>query len=263
MLAKSYHWGMIDTHAHLMLPEFDADREEVIARAFDSGLTRILNLGCSVSTSERSLEFSDKYANIYGSLGVHPYDAPEVTDELMSDYISKFKINQKMVAVGETGLDYHREGSLIDAQKEAFKKHLELAKTLDLPIIIHSREAKEDALKLLDLFPGVRGVMHCFSYDLDYAQEVWKRGIYTSFTGIITYPNADDLLKVIKNAPEHMIMVETDSPYLAPQKFRSQRNEPSYVLEVVKKIAEVKNWSFDEAVSKTTKNTLYLFDRLV
>lgn len=253
---------MIDTHAHLMLPQFDEDREDVIKRAFAAGVTRILNLGCSVPTSVASQEFSHGYENVYGSLGVHPYDAPEVTDILISEYAASFKSNEKLVAVGETGLDYHREGSLIDEQKEALKKHLDLAKQLDLPAIIHSREAKEDTLKLLDMFKGVRGVVHCFSYDPDYAKEVWNRGVYTSFTGIITYPNAAELLATLKAAPRDMVMVETDCPYLAPQKYRSERNEPAYVLEVVKKIAEVWNMSQEEVVDITTNNALRLFNRL-
>lgn len=253
---------MIDTHAHLMLPEFNSDREEVIKNAFAAGVTHILNLGCSLPTSEESLAFSEQYPNIYGSLGVHPYDAAQVTDELMNSYAKSFKANQKLVTVGETGLDYHREGSLIEVQCKALKKHLELARQLNLPAVIHSREAKEDTLKMIDLFPGVRGVVHCFSYDLDYAREVWQRGIYTSFTGIITYPNAKDLLDVLREAPREMIMVETDSPYLAPQKYRGQRNEPAYVVEVVKQIAEVWDLPFGETAEIIKQNTLRFFDRL-
>ncbi len=253
---------MIDTHAHLMLPEFNEDREDVINRAFDAGLSRILNLGCSIPTSTASDEFSDKYENIYGSLGVHPYDAVEVTDELMDAYAKSFKANEKLVTVGETGLDFHREGSLIEPQKQALIKHFELARQLDLPVIIHSREAKEATLEVLDLFPGLRGVVHCFSYDLDYAKELWQRGIMTSFTGIITYPNAQELVKVLAEAPKHMVMTETDSPYLAPQKHRGKRNEPAFVAEVVAKIAEIWEKPFDEVVDITTKNTLNFFNRM-
>lgn len=246
-----------------MLPEFDSDREETIKRAFEAGVSRILNLGCSVPTSVASNEFSHDYDRIYGSLGVHPYDAAQVTDELMALYAANFKENAKLVAVGETGLDYHREGSLVDIQVEALKKHLELARQLDLPAIVHSREAKADTLRVLDMFKGVRAVVHCFSYDLDYAREVWRRGVYTSFTGIITYPSAGGLLEVLKEAPRDMVMVETDSPYLAPQRYRAERNEPAYVLEVVKKIAEVWNLSQQEVDDITTKNALRLFNRLL
>lgn len=252
----------IDTHAHLMVSEFDQDRDEVILRALDAGVEKILSLGCSVSTSEESLSFSRIFAAVYGSVGIHPYDAAVVDDALMANYEKLLLHNSKLVAVGETGLDYHRPGSDIAGQRAALIKHFELARACDLPIVVHSREAQDDVIEILDQFKGVRGVIHCFSYDLEQAKEVWKRGFYTSFTGIVTYHNAAYLQEVIKHAPRDMVMIETDSPYLAPQKYRGERNEPAYVVEVAKKIAEIWACDLEEVAQLTSNNAMTLFERL-
>ena len=257
---------LIDTHAHIMFPEFDEDRDEVIQRAKDAGLKAIVNVGCGVDVSAKSVEMADGEF-LYATVGLHPYDASELSEDLMEEWeeliLKDFQDNarlRRVVAIGETGLDYFKGKVDPEKQKESFRAHLELAKKIGLPVIVHNRDADEDTLELLLQFPDVRAVFHCYGSDLEFARRVWGVGYVTSFTGIITYPSAVALREVVKEAPMDQFMVETDCPYLAPQAFRGKRNEPSYVVEVAKMIAEVKGLSYEKISQVSTANAEKFFN---
>lgn len=253
---------MIDTHAHLMFPEFEEDRAQVVERAREAGLTAVINVGCGREASMKSLEMADgKF--LFPSVGLHPYDAEDVSEDLMREWESLLKArshdNKRVVAIGETGLDYFKSKVDPEKQKKSFRMHLELAQHLDLPVIVHNRGSDQDVLSLLREFPNVRAVFHCFGSSLDFARVLWASGYLTSFTGIITYPSAQDLRKVVAEAPKDLFMVETDCPYLAPQSHRGERNEPSYVVEVVEKVAELKAISFEDSAALSTSNAKSFF----
>ena len=246
-----------------MFPEFKDDFESVILRAKAAGLKGIVNVGCGVEASRQSVEMADgKF--LYATVGLHPYDSLEISDELMGEWENwimedKKGTLKKILAIGETGLDYFK--SKIDPEKQrlSFRKHLELAQKTGLPVIVHNRDADEDCFNLLREFEDVKAVFHCFGSTLKFAQKVWEAGYFTSFTGIITYPNAGELREVVKAAPLEQIMIETDCPYLAPQAYRGKRNEPAYVVEVARCIADVRGLSFEEIVELVTKNSERFF----
>lgn len=255
---------LIDTHAHLMFKEFEGDLDEVLAKAKAAGVGKIINIGCDVKSSEAAVKMASEYENLYATVGLHPYDAALATEDLMEEWKKLILENKKIVAVGECGLDYFKAEVPKDVQKHAFRLQIDLAKSAKVPLIVHCREAYDDCLEILDEkldkngFDG-RVVFHCYSGTLDFAQKLWKRGIFTSFTGIVTYPNAKDVQEVAKEVPMHLFMVETDCPYLAPQAHRGNRNEPAYVLEVAKKIAELKNVSLEEIMEISAKNSEKFF----
>jgi TatD DNase family protein len=270
-----------------MFPDFDEDREEVIHRAKEAGLERIVNVGCGKDSSELSVKMAreDKNGFLYATVGLHPYDALDVTDELLAEWekwivADKNADVRKIVAIGETGLDYFKSKVDPEKQKFSFKKHLELAVKMGLPVIVHNRSADEDCLNLLKEFSRdgeeyrklikdcgcdeneiepVKAVFHCYGSTLEFARRVWGAGFTTSFTGIITYPSAKELREVVREVPLDKFMVETDCPYLAPQAYRGKRNEPSYVVETAKMIAEVKGLSMGELEETVMKNTNSFF----
>lgn len=260
---------LIDTHAHLMFPEFNYDLENVIRRARDAGLVKIVNVGCSKESSSQAVEMakacsSDGGDFLYATLGLHPYEALDLTDELIGKWeelIIEDKKNavKKIVAIGEIGLDYFKASIGHSEQKEAFRKQLKLASRFDLPVIVHNRAADWDCLEILKEFAGVRAVFHCFGSSLEFAKKVWETGFMTSFTGIVTYPNASDLREVVKEVPPHMFMLETDCPYLAPQAYRGKRNEPAYVLETAKMVAEIRSIELAEVEKLAVENSKNFF----
>ena len=255
---------LIDTHSHLDFKEFDPDREDVIKRAFDSEVEKIINVGCNLERSKNSIKLAKKYDKIYAAVGVHPHDVEKYEAKNLKSELGKLARQNKVVAIGECGLDYFRLENEKDKekQKEFFKLQLDLAKELDLPIIIHCRNAFKD---LLEILKGVsdlpRGVTHCFSGTLHYAQQFLDLGFLISFTGNVTYVRPQgELLKVVKEIPLDKIMVETDCPYLAPVPHRGERNEPAYVRYMAEKIAEIKGIDFKEVAKKTTENAIKLFN---
>ncbi|MBI5754529.1 TatD family hydrolase [Candidatus Peregrinibacteria bacterium] len=279
---------LIDTHAHIMFPEFDEDREDVIGRARAAGLQHIVNVGCGAGSSALSVKMAkdDESGFLYATVGLHPYDALDISDELLEEWEKwiladrKGGGERKIIAIGETGLDYFKSNVDHERQKFSFLKHLELAVKLGLPVIVHNRAADEDCFGLLKQFSRdgelykklvqdcgcdenemepVRAVFHCYGSTLEFARKVWAAGFYTSFTGIITYPSAKELREVVKEAPLDKFMVETDCPYLAPQGHRGKRNEPSYVVETAQKIAEVKGIDFERLSKIATENTRKFF----
>ncbi len=256
---------LIDTHAHLMFDEFKNDIENVLKRAKDAGVGKIINIGCDVKSSISAHEMSLKYEEFYATLGLHPYDALYASDELMTEWEKLISENKKIVAIGECGLDYFKSTVPREDQKKGFKMQLKLAQKCGLPVVIHNREADDDTFNILKAFDGKDGeeplaiVFHCYGSDVNFAKELWKKGYMTSFTGIITYPNAMSLRDVVKECPIDRFMVETDCPYLAPQKYRGKQNEPSYVIEVVEKIAEIKGLSVAEVERISTENAMKFF----
>lgn len=250
---------IIDTHAHLMFEEFDADREAVAKAALAAGVWKIVGVGCGVDSSARAVEMAAQHDFLYATVGLHPYDADQVNEELMARWEAEIGANPRIVAVGETGLDYFKSKVAPEQQKKSFLRHLELAEKVGRPVIVHNREADEDCLECLQKFPDVKAVFHCYGSDLAFAKRVWAAGYLTSFTGIITFNSAEGLREVVAEAPLDKMMVETDCPYLAPQAHRGERNEPKYVLEVVKKIAELRGMSFEEVAEVTTKNAESFF----
>ncbi len=259
---------IIDTHAHLMFDKFEGEVDQVIERAKAVGVEKIINVGCTLKDAIRSHEMSLEYEGLYATLGLHPYDALDASDELMEKWAGLIKENEKIVAIGECGLDYAKADVPKEDQKKAFRMQLKLAQKVGLPVIIHNREADEDTMEILEEFDGsdgerrVEAVFHCYSSNIEFARKLWYKGYFTSFTGVVTYPSAEDLLKVVEEAPMDKFMVETDCPFLAPQTHRGERNEPSYVVEVVEKIAEIKRSSPDQIARISTENAEELFFRL-
>lgn len=253
---------IIDTHAHLMFEQFNADFADVVKRAKGAGVSKIVNVGCDENSSRQAIEMAVKNADLYATIGMHPYEAADCSEKLMDEWGKLVRENQKIVAIGETGLDYVKSKAARAVQQNAFRMQLKLARTVDLPIIVHNREADEDALQILGEFSEVKAVFHCYASDLTFARKVWNAGHLTSFTGIITYKGNESLREVVAACPMNMFMVETDCPFLAPQAYRGKRNESAYVVETLKMIVEIKNISFEKARESAYANTLDFFYRM-
>ncbi|KKR05340.1 MAG: TatD family hydrolase, TatD DNase family protein [Candidatus Peregrinibacteria bacterium GW2011_GWC2_39_14] len=253
----------IDTHAHLTFPEFEPDLEQVIDRAKKAGVEKIINIGCDLKSCSGVLELSAKYGFMYSALGMHPYETKLVDETLMSKFFEQAqadkKQGKKIVAIGEIGLDYFKAQTSHEEQVRAFKLQLELAKNLDLPVIIHARDSEIDVLQILQDFKGLRFVFHCYTGNVDFAKQIWERGGMTSFTGISTYPKAQNVRDTIFAAPIDRIMIETDCPFLAPQAFRGQRNEPAFVVEVAKEIQKIKGLDMSTLEVQLQKNSEEFF----
>jgi TatD DNase family protein len=248
---------LIDTHAHLDDSAFDDDREDVIRRATGSAVD-IITVGVNVATSEASAGLSARHDGVYAAAGVHPHEANSVTPETI-DALRRLCLHPKVVAVGETGLDWFRDMSPRPAQREAFAAHLALAAEVDLPLIIHNREADADILDILCQSPGRRGVMHAFSSGLEMARACLDAGLYLSFGGPLTYKKAEETRAVARFAPLDRLLVETDSPYLPPVPWRGQRNEPSYLLLIAQALAGARGMDVAEVAAITRHNAQALF----
>ena len=250
---------IIDTHAHLDFPDFKDDIDDVIKRAGEVGVEYIINVGTSVDTSVKSIELTKKYANIYASVGIHPNAASTV----LADDWSRLEAlagESKVVAIGETGLDYYRDRSKKEDQKRLFHKHLELAEKHNLPVIIHNREASIDCLEIVRKYSGrVSGVIHCFAGSRDDAEEFLELGFYISFAGPITFPKAENLREALKAVPVEKLLLETDCPFLAPQPKRGKRNEPSYLQYTIPVFAELYKLTVEDIERITTLSAKKLF----
>lgn len=256
--------SLIDTHAHLDDVKYDEDRSEMIQRAWDAGLEHIVSIGCwnGESGFGRVPEIVEANENVICALGVHPHDAKDVVDDTPYNEIREHVNNlDKVVAIGELGLDYHYTNSPKEKQKEVFIKQIELAKELGLPIIVHTRDAEEDTIEILKKYEAhkVCGVIHCFSGSDKLAQACLEMGFFISFSGIITFPKASELREVAKNVPIERSLVETDCPYLAPVPNRGKRNEPAFVTETAKVLADLKGLTLDDVSRITTVNAKNLF----
>ncbi|HLE41655.1 MAG TPA: TatD family hydrolase [Nitrospirota bacterium] len=251
---------LIDTHAHLEMREFSDDRDDVIQRAREAGVEYIVTIGTTVESSRDAVMLADKYDFIYAAVGIHPH---EVKDILHPAYeiLRHFAQHKKVVAYGEVGLDYHYEHSPRTDQKRKFRDMLREARELGLPVIIHDRDAHEDTLQILseEWSPDLGGVMHCFSGDTEMANKVIEMGLSISVAGPITFPKAESLREVVRQIPIEHLLIETDSPYLAPQAVRGKRNEPAYVRHTAAAIAAIKGLSFDDVARITSFNAMQLF----
>jgi len=250
---------LIDTHAHLHFPQFDNDRERVIKEC-QHKLDAVITVGCNLEDSMKAVKLADENDKIYASVGIHPHDAKNYSIKDLTE-LSKLAKNGKVVALGEMGLDFYRNISPRDKQFEIFKAQIELARELDLPVIIHTREASEEMAKFIDDFAeGVKGVIHCFNGNIHLMESALKKGFYISYAGPITYPKNSKLRETLKSVPSSRLLSETDSPYLSPQKFRGKRNKPPYVAYVLKEISEYLKVNFSDIDRITTVNAKRLFN---
>ena len=256
---------MIDTHAHLDFEPLRTNLVEVIQRATEIPLRAIINVGANITSSQNSINLAQHYKNIFASVGIHPDDIHEFENKETEEELELLIKNERVVAVGEIGLDYYRldPKDMIkkENQQKYFRFQIQLAKKYKLPIIVHSRSSADDILRLVREEQPSKAVMHCFAYDLDFAEKflALNTKYMISFTGIVTFPNAKTTQDAAKHIPLEKIMIETDSPFLAPQAYRGKTNEPSYVVEVAKKISELKNISVEEVVKKTDSNAISFF----
>lgn len=249
----------IDSHCHLDFPEFDNDRDDVISRSKEAGIDYIINIGSSLKGSQASLELATRYEFIYATAGLHPHEADSF-DEKTYSAIKELARKDKVVAIGETGLDYYRNYSRADNQKALFASLILLAKDLNLPLAIHSRLAEADTLKILKNAMPVRCVVHCFSGNEDFLKGCLDLGFFISFTCNITFKKANDLRHIVKEAPLEKILLETDAPYLSPEGFRGKRNEPLNVKILAEAISVIKQVNLEELVNVTSCNAKRLFN---
>lgn len=249
---------LVDTHCHLDFPEFDNDRSEVIFRATENDIWRMVNIGSSLEGSIKSVELAGLYDSVYAAVGFHPHEADNFNENTETT-IRNLAQGNKVVAIGEIGLDYYKNYSQGENQRSCFIALLELAKDLNLPVVIHNRQAEEDALKILGDLAPLRAVVHCFSGSPDFLRECLRMGFLISFTCNITYKKAQNLRDLLKSIPLERIMLETDSPFLSPEGLRGQRNEPSNVRFVASEIARIKEESLEEVCRVTTENAKEFF----
>ncbi|MFH1457998.1 MAG: TatD family hydrolase [Candidatus Omnitrophota bacterium] len=250
--------NLIDTHCHLDFPQFDPDREEVIARAKEHGIEAMVNIGSSLEGTRKSLQLARQYDFIYPTVGIHPHDADKFNQQ-DEDILTGFLKQKKAVAIGETGLDYFKNYSQPENQKRLFRTLLRLAKEFVLPLVIHSRQAQTDTLKMCKEFSPVQAVVHCFSAGEDFLKECLESGFFISFTCNVTYKKADDLRNLVKMTPLDRLLLETDAPFLPPEELRGRRNEPLYVRNLAQEIAKIKEVSLDEVAKVTTQNAKNFF----
>ncbi|MHB8411535.1 MAG: TatD family hydrolase [Candidatus Acidiferrales bacterium] len=249
---------IIDSHAHLEFPQFDADREDMLARAREAGVTTILAIGSGTASDrlDAAIPFAEKYGWIYGTVGVHPHESKLATDEWYED-LARLAKHPRVIAWGEIGLDYFYDHSPRDVQQSVFRRQLTLARAANLPVIIHCRDAWPDCLQILEeewRSSGLSGIFHCFTGTLAEARQGMDMGFVVSFSANITYPKMAPLREVAAALPLDRILVETDSPFLPPQRIRGKRNEPAFVVEVAQTLANVRNLAPDEVARITAEN---------
>jgi TatD DNase family protein len=248
-----------DTHAHLDDKQFNSDRDKVIQRAREVGVKTMVNIAHSEPSSGEAVNIATKYPFIYATVGIHPHNAQSCTEKTW-EHLIRLAQNPKVVAWGEIGLDYYRDLSPRDIQRKVFIRQLELANDMGLPVVIHDRDAHGDILQIVKKHPPQEGgVFHSYSGSWEMARELLAMGFYLSFSGPLTYKNARHAVEVVTNIPEDRFVVETDCPYLTPEPYRGKRNEPAYVREVVKKIAELKGIPFEKAAQFSSENAQKLF----
>ena len=255
----------IDTHAHLYDERYDDDRADMIARAEEAGVMQIISMGDTMAASAQVVADAERYPALYAAVGVHPESAYVLADEERAQILAWAK-HPKVVAIGEIGLDYYweKDPKVRAVQRELFVAQLNLARAAGLPVCIHDREAHGDTLAILQAVGrDLTGVLHCYSGSLETARELWKLGYYIGIDGPLTFKNAGKLPAIVREAPQDKLLIETDSPYLAPVPKRGKRNEPAYVVHVAAKIAELRGESLEEVAAYTTENARRLYPKLV
>ena len=250
---------LFDTHAHMDDRAFDTDREELLADLPNQGICLLMNPGCSLASSRNVDKLTRQYDYIYGAVGSHPDVADEVNEEVLEEYRSLVASNPKIKAIGEIGLDYHYEDIPRELQQKAFRLQMELARELGLPAIVHERDAHEDGMKMVEEFPEVTGVFHCYSGSAEMAKWLVNRGWYIGFTGVLTFKNARKALEVAASIPMDRIVLETDCPYMSPEPFRGKRNDPGKLYRMAEKLAELRGLTVEEVHAITTENGKRLY----
>ena len=250
---------LFDTHAHMDDRAFDADRRQLLEGFPAQGLALVMNPGCSLESSRNVDALTREYDFLYGAVGSHPDVADEVNEAVLEEYRTLCKQNSKIKAIGEIGLDYHYEDIPRDIQKRAFRMQMELARELELPVIVHERDAHEDGMKIVTEFPEVTGVFHCYSGSAEMAKWLVDRGWYIGFTGVLTFKNARKALEVAKQIPLDRIVLETDCPYMSPEPFRGKRNDPGKLYRMAERFAEIRGLSVEEVHTLTLENGKRLY----
>jgi len=250
---------IVETHVHICEPRFDADRDEMLKRSFESGIRKIINIGADVEENKKVIKFEKE--GVFKSIGLHPHYIDEINDDVFNEIEGFIKNIKKIVAIGEIGLDYFKSPTSRELQTEIFKKFLIIAKEHNLPVIIHSRDAHEDVYDMLKEHKiERRGVIHCFTGGLDVAKKFIDLGYFLGIGGVVTFPNSGALKETIKNISIENVVLETDAPWLAPQQQRGKRNEPAYLNYVIEEIARIKNLDKNDIIRQTTKNAEEIFN---
>ena len=255
---------LIDSHCHLDFPDFASDLEAVVARAHAAGVERIITICTRVARHGEVLAIAERFPQVYCSVGTHPHYTQEEVEVSLEDLIERTR-HPKVVALGEAGLDYHYQSSTPEAQARSLRNHIAAARATGLPLVIHSRDADADMMAILDeetgkgVFPAV---LHCYTGGYDLAQRAIALGLFISFTGILTFKKSDDLRAIAKGLPADRILVETDAPYLAPGRYRGKRNEPAFVVETARVLAETQGVSAEQVAGETTENFFRLFGKV-
>jgi len=251
---------LIDSHAHLDDGRFDNDRTEIINKLKDNGIELFLNPGADLETSKKAVKLADEYSFIYAAVGCHPHDSKYMNDDTMNVFRELSK-NENVIGIGEIGLDYYYDNSDRETQKIWFREQIRLANELDMPYIVHDRDAHEDLFKIMkeEAKSNMRGVLHCYSGSVEMAKEFIKLGFYISLAGPVTFKKAKTPKMVAKEIPLDKLLIETDSPYLTPEPYRGKRNEPKFVRHVAEEIANIRNVSLDVIIESTNQNFKRLF----
>jgi TatD DNase family protein len=255
---------LIDSHCHLDFPDFASELDAVVARARSAGVERMVTISTRIVRQPDLLAIAERFPDVYCSVGTHPHYAHEELDVTVADLVERTRA-AKVVALGEAGLDYHYDHSPRDAQERGFRNHIAAARETGLPLVIHSRDADDDMARILEEETGkgaFPAVLHCFTGGPDLARRAIALGHFISFTGILTFKNSEALRSIAANLPADRILVETDAPYLAPGKFRGKRNEPAYVVETAKVLADTRGVSLDEIARQTSANFFRLFGKV-
>lgn len=255
---------LVDSHCHLDFPDFAEDLDGIVSRARTAGIGRMVTISTRVRKLDQLLAIAGRYDDVYCSVGTHPYNADE-EDGISSDELIALTQHPKVVALGEAGLDYFYDDGSPEAQARGFRAHIAAARTTGLPLVIHTREADEDCARILEeeaARGSFRAVLHCYTGGRELALKAMSLGLYIGFTGILTFKKSDALRALAAELPSDRILVETDSPYLAPGKFRGKRNEPAYVVEVAKVLAETRGVSLEEISRQTSENFFRLFSKV-
>lgn len=250
---------IFDTHAHLDDRAFDADRAALLSQLPDLGLALVMNPGCSLVSSQAAVALAEEYDYIYAAVGSHPDAADEVNEAVLEQYRQLARQCPKVRAIGEIGLDYHYEDIPRETQQRAFRAQMALARELELPVIVHEREAHEDGMRIVEEFPQVTGVFHCYSGSLEMAKVLIRRGWYIGFGGVLTFKNARKAVEVASQLPLDRLVLETDCPYMSPEPFRGRRNDPGRLHLVAEKLAQLRGLSVEEIENITLENGKRLY----
>lgn len=249
---------LFDTHAHMNDPAFDEDREQVLLSLKDKGVEFMMNVGCCLKSSADCIAMAETYPFVYASVGSHPDSADEVNAEVIEQY-RKMAAHPKVRAIGEIGLDYYYETIPRDTQIQSFRMQMELARELNMPVIVHERNAHDDGMRVVKDFKGVTGVFHCYSGSAEMARQLVNMGWYIGFTGVLTFHNARKAVETAESIPLDRIVLETDCPFMAPEPFRGKRNDPGYLYRMAERLAEIRGMDVEEIHAITTENAKRLY----